>query len=172
MNTVYISLGSNLGDREQALHDAIERMPPKINPIALSNIYETPPWGYTHQPNFLNQVIEAHTPLKHLALLEELKRIEAEMGREPNFRLGPRIIDLDILFFNRDIFVSDILSIPHKELCNRAFVLIPLLDIAPDWIHPETGETIKSIAGRMDSSSIKLFKKGQREKERTDADLG
>lgn len=156
-NTVFISLGSNLGDREKALSSAISKLPPEVTPVIASKIYETEPWGFTDQPSFLNQVIKATTFLDPFQLLIRLKNIEKEIGRQPNFRYGPRVIDLDILFFNDKILETDSLSIPHKEICNRAFVLVPMLEIAPDFIHPVSGKSIEEIASIIDHNDVKIF---------------
>lgn len=157
-NTVYIALGSNMGAREQALTDAVHRMADTIQPKAFSNIYETPPWGFIDQPDFLNQVIRAETRLSPQDLLLELKQIESEMGREPSFRNGPRRIDLDILFYNHEIIIDDALTIPHPELVNRGFVLVPLLDIAADLVHPVENKTMREIAETVDCIGIRIYK--------------
>ena len=98
-HVVFIALGSNIGDRARALNEASALMPPDIIPVSCSKVYETPPWGYEDQPPFLNQVIKARTHLSPPALIKRLKEIEQELGRQPIFRYGPRLIDLDILFF-------------------------------------------------------------------------
>lgn len=157
-NLVFIGLGSNLGNREKALNDAISLLPPEITLITQSHIYETPPWGYTNQPAFLNQAVKAVTRLPPDLLLKKLKGIEKSMGRKPNFKYGPRTIDLDILFYNDEIIDTGTLSLPHKGIVNRAFVLVPLLDIAYDLIHPVTHESIEKITDRIDTSGIVLYK--------------
>lgn len=159
VNLVFIGLGSNLGDRESMLHTAAALMPPQIIPIAFSRIYETPPWGYADQPPFLNQVIKAQTKLTPQETLKELKKIEEDMGREHNFRYGPRIIDLDILFFNDEIIEEEGLSIPHPALVVRAFVLVPLLDIAPDLIHPVQLRSIWELTGVLEAKDIHVYER-------------
>ena len=135
-HTIYIALGTNLGDRLTNLRTAVETMPPEVSVQAESPIYETPPWGYEDQPAFFNMVIKAETNLKPEGLLKYLKQIEVELGREQNFRWGPRLIDLDILFYDDMIIDSPPLVIPHPRLHERAFVLVPLADVAPDLLHP------------------------------------
>jgi 2-amino-4-hydroxy-6-hydroxymethyldihydropteridine diphosphokinase len=153
-NSVFIGLGSNLGNRQEMLARAIEHLLPEIQPIAFSRIFETPPCGFADQPAFLNQVIQAHTNLSAQETLETLKRIENDLGRQPNFRYGPRVIDLDILFFNDDVIHTGTLIIPHPELTRRAFVLLPLLDIAPDYLHPVEKKTIRELTQMVDSDGI------------------
>jgi 2-amino-4-hydroxy-6-hydroxymethyldihydropteridine diphosphokinase len=141
---VYLALGTNLGDREANLQTAIAALAPKASVVRQSTIYATPPWGYTDQPEFLNQVLEADTLLHPLPLLHKLKSIEAQMGREKTFRNGPRLIDLDILFYGQEIVEGELLEIPHPRLQDRAFVLAPLAEIAPSFVHPVLNETIET----------------------------
>lgn len=156
-NSIFIGLGSNLGDRQKMLAKAVELLQPEIRPVTYSRIYETPPWGFTDQPAFLNQVILAQTSLSAQETLDTLKRIENDLGRQPNFRYGPRVIDLDILFFNEDVITTDTLAIPHPELTRRAFVLLPLLDIAPDFIHPVEKKSIRELAELVGSDGIRVI---------------
>jgi len=155
-NIVFIGLGSNLGDREKALNDARIKMRSQFRLVDQSNIYETPAWGYENQPPFLNQAIKVQTSLSPINTLKTLKQIEKEMGRKPSFRYGPRVIDLDILFFNDEIIkIEKVLTIPHPELVNRGFVLMPLLDIAADMIHPVEQKTISDLAKNVDAIRIR-----------------
>lgn len=164
LHTAYISLGSNLGDRLKALGDAISHMAPEIFPLAYSKIYETPPWGYEDQPPFLNQVVKVETNLSPFDLLNKLKDIENFLGRKPGFRYGPRLIDLDILFFDDLVLSSNTLTIPHPEIENRAFVLIPLVEIASSHIHPVNHKTIEELAIAIKTDTIHVFKENsQRE---------
>jgi 2-amino-4-hydroxy-6-hydroxymethyldihydropteridine diphosphokinase len=96
-HTVYIALGANLGDRLKILQEAIAQLPPQVLPKVCSPVYQTAPWGFSDQPDYLNQVIEAQTDLEPLELLKYLKNLEVHLGRKPTFRYGPRVIDLDIL---------------------------------------------------------------------------
>lgn len=154
---VCIALGSNLGDRLRNLHDAIERLPPMVRVTDQSLIYETEPWGYTEQPQFLNQVIQAVTALTPDELFNYLKKIESELGRKSAVRYGPRIIDLDLLFYNDLTYNTADLTIPHPRLHERAFVLIPLADIAPDMIHPVQNKTVNEILSQIDISGVTRF---------------
>lgn len=111
-------------------------MEEKIHIKAVSSIYETKPWGYQDQPDFLNQVVEGQADLTPTMLLNFLKRVEKKMGREVNFRNGPRIIDLDILLYGDRVVHTTRLNIPHPQIVERAFVLVPLTEIAPKLVHP------------------------------------
>jgi len=156
-HTVFISLGSNLGNREKALKDAVNSLSPDVTPTAFSKIYETPPWGYDQQPTFLNQVIRVKTALPPFDLLDKLKSIEKDLGRRPTFRYGPRLIDMDILFFDAIVISSERLTIPHPEIENRAFVLVPMMDIAPDFIHPVSCRPITNLAKDVSKKKIKEY---------------
>ncbi|MCD6576395.1 MAG: dihydropteroate synthase [Anaerolineaceae bacterium] len=156
-HTIFIALGSNIGNRLEALREAANLMPPDIIPISFSKVYETPPWGYADQPSFLNQVIKAQTHLSPPALLTKLKGIEQELGRQPVFRYGPRLIDLDILFYDDLIYKSKKLTIPHPKIANRAFVLVPLMEIAPNFIHPANHRNIAEMAVQVKKAGIVEF---------------
>ena len=123
-----------------------------------SRVYETPPWGYEEQPAFLNQVLQVETELDPPALLRHLKRIEKKLGRRATFRYGPRAIDLDILFYADLIYSTDSLQIPHPLATERAFVLVPMLEIAPDFVHPVLGKSIRDLARKVDCSGITVYK--------------
>lgn len=152
--TVYLALGSNVGKRAAHLQTALAGMPPKVRPLVQSPIYETPPWGYTEQPAFLNMVIQAETELPPLELLKFLKDLEVEVGRTPSFRYGPRQIDLDILFYDDLVLETPELSLPHPRLHERAFVLVPLADVAPNLRHPLLNQTIAEMLSRANSAGI------------------
>jgi len=156
-HTVYIALGTNLGDWLENLRGAIRSMPPEITVLDESHIYETPPWGYADQPAFLNMVIKAETDLEPEFLLKYLKQLEVELGREKNFRWGPRLIDLDILFYDDLVLDSPSLVIPHPRLHERAFVLVPLADIAPESIHPVFKRSVRELLAKMDTQGIVRF---------------
>jgi len=154
---IYIALGTNLGDREANLRTARESLPPEVRVVQESSIYITEPWGYLEQPEFLNQVIEVETLLHPLPLLHRLKKIEIQMGREETLRNGPRLIDLDLLFYGGEVIKGEILQVPHPRLHKRAFVLVPLNEIAPDFLHPLLGEPIQDLLGRVDTSGVRPF---------------
>ncbi len=154
---VYLGLGSNLGDRLANLKTAINNLTPQLNLLAQSSIYETPPIGYTDQPEFLNQVVKAETYEKPEALLAHLKRLEIVLGRHPGIPNGPRIIDIDILFYDDLVLNTPALVIPHPRLAERGFVLMPLSEIASDLVHPTLQVTISQLLSRCDTTGIRLY---------------
>ncbi len=155
---VYLALGSNLGNRLANLKNAVSNLTPQMNVKKKSLVYETPPWGFKEQPAFLNQVVMAETYLEPEALLGHLKRLEAALGREPSFQNGPRLIDIDILFFDDVILESPQLVIPHPRLQQRAFVLVPLNDIAPGLVHPGLGKPVSELLLDVDRLNIVEYK--------------
>ncbi len=155
---VYLALGSNMGSRLANLKAAISNLTPQMTVKVKSSVYETPPWGFTEQSEFLNQVIMGETYLQPQALLSHLKRLEAALGRVPGFQNGPRLIDLDILFYDDLVLDTPPLVVPHPRLHERAFVLVPLTEIAPDLIHPVLDKPIHELLDKVDRSDIKLFK--------------
>ena len=146
MNSTYLLLGSNMGNSTELLSNAIEQIENKIGPLLLhSNLYATAAWGNTSQPDFLNQVIEVNTQLDATETLKEILSIEKNMGRIRTVKNAPRIIDIDILFFNNEIINQSDLIVPHPEIQNRRFVLIPVNEIAPQMIHPVLNKTIEQL---------------------------
>ncbi len=159
MQQIYLALGTNLGDRESNLAKAIEQLSIHCPVVAISSIFETEPWGYLDQGKFLNMVVGCETSLSPLSLLDFVKNLEGELGRTPNFRNGPRLIDIDILFYGDQVIDKPGLAIPHPRLHERAFVLVPLAEIAPTLLHPVTGFTIEKHLKDVTEEGIMLYKK-------------
>lgn len=142
MNGIYLLLGSNLGNRFKVLAQAVSMIRGSSGVVvAESGIYESEPWGFDNQPNFLNKVIQVDTNLNPTKLLEELQKIELEMGRVREVKWRERLIDIDILYYNNEIINEPNLSIPHPEIPNRRFTLVPLCELATDQIHPILRQT-------------------------------
>lgn len=155
---VYLALGSNVGSRLANLKNAVGNLPPQLTVRKKSLVYETPPWGFKDQPPFLNQVVMAETYLDAEALLGHLKRLETALGREPGFPNGPRSIDMDILFYDDQIIETEAVVIPHPRLHQRAFVLVPLNDIAPDLVHPVLDKPVSELLLDVDRLEIVEYK--------------
>jgi 2-amino-4-hydroxy-6-hydroxymethyldihydropteridine diphosphokinase len=137
MNRVTLLIGGNMGDRMANLDNALNLMKATLGDlIQLSSRYETSAWGFTEQPDFINQAILLETNLTASELMQSILRIETQMGRERTVPLGPRIIDIDIIYFNDDIINSPELTVPHPKMSERLFVLKPLVEIMPNYIHP------------------------------------
>jgi 2-amino-4-hydroxy-6-hydroxymethyldihydropteridine diphosphokinase len=146
MAIVYIGLGSNVGDRHRNCLAAIELLRQNGLLVARqSSMHETEPWGVTDQPEFVNMTVETETDLAPIKLLEVLKKIEKDMGRQDTMKWGPRIIDLDILLYDDIIMKTDSLTIPHSLMHERAFVLRPLSEIAGNFIHPVLKKSITDL---------------------------
>jgi 2-amino-4-hydroxy-6-hydroxymethyldihydropteridine diphosphokinase len=142
---VYLALGTNLGNQRQNLKQALQKLPPQVTVQATSRLYKTAPAYKVDQPAFLNLVVKGQTRLSPPDLLAHLKLIEDEMGRQQTVRYGPRLIDLDILFFDDWVLNTPDLQIPHPRLAERGFVLYPLADIAANLVHPIYQKTIGEL---------------------------
>jgi 2-amino-4-hydroxy-6-hydroxymethyldihydropteridine diphosphokinase len=146
----YLGLGSNLGDRATRLSLAVQALDQLagVRVLRVSGVYETEPWGLSDQPWFLNQVVEVETRLEPATLLQAVKGVEQRLGRRPSARWGPRVIDVDILLYDGLRFDTPTLTIPHRELWNRLFVLRPLSDLRPDLTAPD-GRTIAEVTAAL-----------------------
>jgi 2-amino-4-hydroxy-6-hydroxymethyldihydropteridine diphosphokinase len=155
MNTIFLLLGSNLGDRNLFLQQAIQHITNGVGPIIkTSSVYETQSWGKTDSPDYLNQVIQLQTELSAQEVLQKILDIELVMGRIREEKWGSRIIDIDILFYN-SVFVNEPgLQIPHPELHKRRFTLEPLAEIAPTFIHPVLNATILQLKNELKDSLV------------------
>ena len=137
MNNTYLLLGSNMGNNQEQLQTAIKLIEERVGKlIRQSSLYATAAWGNTDQPDFLNQVLIIETRFGAVETLDKLLEIEKKMGRVRTIKNAPRIIDIDILFFNDDIINEQQLTVPHPEIQNRRFVLTPLNELSPNLVHP------------------------------------
>jgi len=146
MNEAYLLTGGNIGDRLMNLQQSCRKIEKEAGKVLKkSAIYETAAWGLTAQNAFLNQVLLISTTLAADELLQTLLHIEQQSGRKRTVKMGPRIIDIDILFYNNEIISTPDLTVPHPQIANRRFVLIPLNEIAPDFVHPVLQKTIEEL---------------------------
>ena len=154
MSDIFLSLGTNVGERLLNIEKAIAELRKIISVVKISYIYETEPWGYIEQDRFLNLCIMGRTDMRPRQLLVAMKEIEEKIGREKSFRWGPRLIDIDILFYDDLVIREDRLELPHRSIEERAFVLIPLLDINPDLIHPVLDKSIRELSDKVSDDGI------------------
>lgn len=154
-----LSLGSNLGNRYAYLLRAIQKIEKYFNSKSVvAHFYETPPWGNENQSRFINTAIYLHTDITIDQCLKKVQAIEKEMGRLNTEKWGPRMIDIDILFYEYDVLETDIITVPHQHLHQRAFVLKPLQDILPNFIHPLKNKTIIQLIEDIDDNTL-IFSK-------------
>ena len=160
MSSIYFGLGSNLGDREQNLSAALDKLSTLGKIICVSKVYETEAWGGVPQPDYLNACVrvDTHSRIAPPKLLKTIKVFEHELGRVPSIRWGARKIDIDILLVDDEVYHSDELDIPHIRIPERLFVLVPLRDIvSEDWRHPETGKTVQDMLAPHAGESVPLM---------------
>lgn len=156
---IYLLLGSNLGDRKANIEQACRHIQNELSPtIIRSHLFETAAWGKTDQAAFLNQAVAVETDIEPLELLSLVKEIEKAVGRVDTEKWGPRVIDIDLLFYGDEIIQEPTLQIPHPYLPVRRFALLPLAEIAADIIHPVLKKTIKELLAECpDESEVKLY---------------
>ena len=146
MNKAYLLIGGNIGDRNKNLKEAIDFIARECGSvIKSSSIYETAAWGKTDQPDFLNQCLLIQTSLSAPDLMKQILKIEEKMGRKRKEKNDPRIIDIDILFYNESVLQTEFLTLPHPQLQNRRFVLVPMNEIAPKLVHPVLRKSIITL---------------------------
>ncbi|HUQ90051.1 MAG TPA: 2-amino-4-hydroxy-6-hydroxymethyldihydropteridine diphosphokinase [Bryobacteraceae bacterium] len=156
MKKVYLSLGSNLGNREQNLQEAVNRIHAAgATVLRASSTYETAPMYLTAQPMFLNLVLEAETDVLPRMLLKRLQRIEKELGRRRTVANSPRPIDIDILFYSRFVITAAELVVPHPGIAERRFVLEPLAELAPDLRHPVSRRTVREMLAATSAEGVR-----------------
>jgi len=155
--TVYLSLGSNLGDRQSNLRNAIGRLLELGDVVEVSSLYETEPVEVTDQPWFLNCAVAVRTDLMPREFLAGILAIEKSMGRVRTQPKGPRVIDIDILLFGQQTINTPELTVPHPAMAERRFVLVPLAEIAPEVVHPTTQESIRELLSKLpeDGATVK-----------------
>lgn len=153
---VYLSLGSNIGDKRKNLLEAIRKIGELENTevVKSSTILETEPFGYLEQDNFLNACLEVKTLMTAQEFLKVILQIELDMGRVREIKWGPRIIDIDMLFYDKEVIEEDNLAVPHPWICEREFVLDPLSEIAPNYIHPLEKKTITMLARKLKEREV------------------
>lgn len=142
MKTVFLLTGSNLGDRAAHLNQAARLITHRVGEVqATSGVYQTAPWGQQDQPEYLNQVLQVSTHLEAIQVLDTTQQIEEEMGRTRTQKWGPRLIDIDLLYMETICMQTERLTLPHPHIADRRFVLVPLCELAPVFVHPLLGQT-------------------------------
>jgi 2-amino-4-hydroxy-6-hydroxymethyldihydropteridine diphosphokinase len=160
--SVWLGLGTNVGDLAGNLTRAVAGLARIMDVEAVSAVFETEPFGYTDQPLFWNLALRGRTVLEPHALLALLQQCERDLGRVPTFRMGPRVIDIDILLYDDIVLHTTDLILPHPGLETRAFVLLPLLDLDPDLAHPGTGMRLDRCAAAVDPSGVRRLGDAER----------
>ncbi len=146
MNNIYLLLGSNLGDRLGFLASACAAIDKQVGQIiSKSGIYQTAAWGVKNQPGFLNQALRIYSPISAFGLLTKTQAIESSLDRTRTEHWGPRTIDIDLLLYNDEVIVEEGLIVPHRLMHKRRFALAPMVEIAPDIVHPLVGRSLKEI---------------------------
>jgi len=143
---IYLLLGSNLGDRLQVLSDTQQAIGASVGRIeSISSVYETEPWGIRNQPSFYNQVLEIDTEYQPHELLKQLQRIENQIGKVKLGKWRERLIDIDILYYHQEVIVDELLKLPHPQIQNRRFTLVPMCEVNPEFVHPVMGVPQKEL---------------------------
>ena len=157
MTRVYLSLGSNMGDRQGYLQKAVKALNdlPETEVKAVSSCYETAAWGLTDQADFLNLALALETKLPAETLLRSCQQIEKDLDRVRHEHWGPRTVDIDILLYGQEIWETEHLKVPHPYMSQRAFVLVPLIEIADDLVDPKTGQAYKKYLSQLDTSDVR-----------------
>lgn len=153
-NLVYLSLGTNLGSRHENLQLAVDALGEVAAIEAISPVYETAPWGLVDQPEFLNICLKVRTLLEPASFLANCQEIERKMGRVPGGKWGPRLIDIDLIYFNDWILENENLALPHPQIDQRAFVLVPLADISTDLVDPRNGRSVSDMLEKVDAGTV------------------
>jgi 2-amino-4-hydroxy-6-hydroxymethyldihydropteridine diphosphokinase len=146
MNKAILLIGGNLGDRIETLQQAVMQIDKRAGRVEKkSGLYETAAWGHVQQPDYLNQALEIATALDAQTLLETVLDIERQLGRVRQLKWGARVIDIDIIFYNDAVIDTPTLKVPHPQMAFRQFVLVPMAEIVPDWIHPVLNKPVSAL---------------------------